>query len=187
MLLVAALAGCGTTRSYVQAAGSGPVATIELFRKPLILGGGGDIFVLDDGEELAPNAIMLFGEIRVMPGFYDTMVAFAYLNGPDGPRLLFGKDPEGSWARHDALLGAARSKELDGERVLRRTTIVGTVRRGETLKWTRPPGNLRVGVLSSFAGSASPLQVADWMKVEAGKRYRITVGRDPAFAVEELR
>lgn len=185
MLFVAALAGCGTTQSYVQVTGSGPVATIELHRKAMIVSGGGDVYVLDDGEELPPNAIIQIGTVRIL-GVSETQCRFGWLSGPEGPKLLFGKDPEGSWALHDRALGTARSKELEGGFVLRRTTVVGTVRRGETLAWTRPPGSLRVAALQSSFGSAAPFFQSEWIRVEAGKRYRIEFARD-AFTVEELR
>jgi hypothetical protein len=157
---------------------------MELHRKARIVAGGGEVYVLDDGEGLSPNAII---------GSAGDVVQWAYLCSPQQPERLFGNDPEGACAKHDTFLGASRSKELAGSNlVIRRTTIVGTVRRGETLTWSRPPGTLRVGVMLRGQGNAAFWYLGEWMKVEAGKRYRVVYevslsGGSEVFTVEELK
>jgi hypothetical protein len=143
-------------------------ATIYFHRAGKMMGAAAPVYVFDDGIDVEPNTILAY---RIN----DDSFMWSYINTKDDEIgvLAFGKsrDPEGSYEKYDSLLGDSRSTTTDDELLIRRTTTVGRVESGETIKWMRPPGTFRVSASSMYYSSYFPL--SEWLNVEAGKHYLI--------------
>ena len=81
----------------------------------------------------------------------------------------------------DEILSNTRTKKIsDTDIVLRRTATVGSLAGGQTVKWTRPAGLIRLGAMIGNFGQKSYFIQSDWMTLEAGKSYEVEF--DNAFA-----
>lgn len=193
-LVASLLDGCGTTQLFIKDSSDPERATIYFHRMPKIVSGGGELYVFEDSDDIPSNGIIGFGKGYYAGFVYPDFIIWAYLDtsGQSG-NAVFGKsrDPEGSYAKHDAYLSKSRSKQVSDDLLIRRTTIIGSVRRGDTVKWLRPAGTFRMSAAPTGAAETGTLYMSDWMKVAAGKSYRIVFDLDNkvegVFKIEELK
>lgn len=138
-------------------------ARIEFTRTKSMLGMVVPHYLVDRGSGLTKNtAIVERKTYESLKGNFD--------KGRNVRYLAYDRSStaQGSAATQDCrrLVGRARPDQASLPRI---AAFIGTCKNGQTLVWERPPGNMRIEVITPGGDQA----FAPHLEVEAGKTYRV--------------